>query len=413
MPRYSYKAVDARGKVATGVSTAESLEALTRVLGQQGLFLMEGREDKSPAPAAAPVPSARPLPNSAKLAKAVKVEELAAFTQQFSMSIKGALPLLETVQTLAQQQTNPTLQAVLYAVSDDIQHGQPISQAMARFPTVFDGVYCSMVSVGEATGKLVDVLQRLVNYLEFQRQLRSRLRSALLYPAVVIITALAVCVFLIMFVIPTFAEIFAQFNIELPLPTKVLLAVSRNACDYWFFYFLAIFLTFNFGKGWLTDRRNRHIVDPLILRIPVVGVLARNVALTRILRTLSALVTAGTPILKALELTRAVAGNAVFEELIDDVARNVSQGKGISPALARHPHFPRIVANMIGNSEKTGQVAEVLENAANFYDAMTENSIKDLFSVIEPVFIVVLGAMVSGIALCVLLPMFNLGQGLE
>ncbi len=409
MPQYQFKAINSEGKVSNGVSAAPSQEELARILGDQGLFLMEssllGQTD-APETKKTAAPACKP-------GEHVSLRELTLFTEQLSIMVRTALPIMEALEILAAQNANPDFKAMLLEIARSVRHGQPLSYAFARYPKVFDEVYISLLSSGEAGGQLDVMLERIAAHLDFQWQLKQKVQSALVYPTVVVLTAVSVVAFLVVFVIPTFLEVFTQFNIVLPLSTRALIFGSDLVRRWWYLLLPgAAGLWWYFSK-WLTDPAHTRVIHVLQLRLPVVGELTRNIVMTRILMTLGSLAESGVPILKSLELSKAAAGNLVFKELIDKITDNVREGRGLAPALARSPYIPPAVTSMIAIGEKTGTLPEVLRKVARFYESQTDTSIKKLFAMMEPIFIIGLGLMVGGIAVSVLLPMFDLAGGLQ
>ena len=247
--------------------------------------------------------------------------------------------------------------------------------------------------------------------MNFQRDLRSKTRSAFLYPSLIVLTCIGVVAFLVLFILPTFAEVFAQFDVALPLPTRMLLSFSHHLRSWGLIYALAIGVAWLYFVRWLSNPSHVKPPDTFQLKLPVIGTLVRNIVVTRILRTLAALVSSGVPILRSLELARDAAANAVFEEMLDRLYQSASQGKGLASSLYGDPYFPEQAASMIRNAEKTGTLPAVLTTVADFYEAQTDTALKNVFSILEPVFVIFLGLLVVGIAVAILLPIFRLDQG--
>lgn len=421
MPVYRYKAIDSKGRTSSGTSDARSREALAVLLEEQGLFLMEARaaldgEDSRPAPkprAEERKPEAAPEERQAGAGDTVSLKEVAVFTSQLAVMLRTALPILESLDMLARQSANPVFRSVVSQVSRGIRSGQPLSKCFGRYPRAFDDVYISLLSAGEASGRLDIMLDRLAAYLDFRLQLKEKVRAALIYPSIVVLTAAAVVAFMVIFVLPTFMEVFTQFDIALPLPTRALIFASGVIRDRWYLLLGLGVAAAWYAGSWAADPDHARTIDELKLRIPIAGRMTRNIVMTRVLRTLASLTESGIPIIKSLEISRAAAGNAVFEELLDEVIKDVREGRGISPALARSPLVPPTVAGMVATGEKTGNLPEVVNKVAGFYEAETDTAIKELFSAIEPVFVVGLALLVGGIAVSVLLPMFDLASGIQ
>ncbi|TBR22532.1 type II secretion system F family protein [bacterium] len=416
MPRFRYQALDAKGSKTSGEADASDVKALSETLRGQGFFLVDATAEK-PSPeeaAAAAEPSAASLSALAGAReRTVPLEAVAMFTSQLAIMVRTALPLMESLTSLARQQGDPTFKAILLDIGRGVQHGSSLSQCCARYPKVFDEVYVSLLAAGEASGNMHTMLERLAAYLQFQRELRGKVRSAVLYPAIVVVTAFSVVAFLVLFIMPTFAEVFSQFELKLPLPTRALLGLSAHLRGAWYWYVGAAAALWGYAASWLSRPANVKSVHTFQLDLPVAGTLVRNIVLTRTLRTLAALVASGVPILKSLDMTKASAGNVVFHDLLVQVHLSASEGRGLASAFAKSPYFPELVANMVANAEKTGTLPETLAKMADYYESETDTAIKDLFSVMEPIFVVGLGLIVAGIAVAILLPIFELGNAIQ
>jgi len=414
MPEYEFKAVDNQGKFINGVSNAQNPETLGRILQDQGLFLMEtvelgggGALRVNPADALmARLNALRPKPK-------VSLKDVTFCTAQLSIMVRSALPILESLEILSDQAPNPTFRDLLKDVGRSVSEGTPLSKAFARHPETFDTIYVSLLAAGEASGDLDVMLERLAAHLDFNVKLNSKIQSALLYPVIVILVALAVLTFLVTFVLPTFAEIFVQLNISLPLPTRLLLYGGDVLRHYWYVFLISGMTAWFSFRAWAKHPRNAEIVDRALLRLPLIGELIRNIVLTRVLRTLGSLLESGITILLALELAKSAAGNKIFFDLLERVGNEVREGKILSQSLSQSQYIPKVVIGMIATGEKTGTLPEVINRVAGFYEAETDTAVKNIFTALEPLFIVVLGIMVGGIAVSVLLPMFDMAGGIQ
>ncbi|MDD5627805.1 MAG: type II secretion system F family protein [Elusimicrobia bacterium] len=417
MPQFKFKAIDAKGATTEGRSGARDAKHLADILLQQGLFLMEAKrvtDEGLAMPAAAPAPAE---PSRAALAGAlagakVSIDAVSVFTTQFTIMVRTALPILETLQCLARQQADPTFRAMIVDVFRAVRAGGTLSAAFSRFPGAFDEVYVSLVAAGEAGGNLPLMLERLSAYINFRRDLRHKVKSAMLYPVIVMVTSVCVVAFLVVFILPTFAEVFAQFDMALPWPTRALLALSAHLRAWWILYVLAGLAAWWQASGRMSDPAWRRRVDGWALDLPVIGPLTRALILTRVLRTLSALVAGGVPILKALDLARRSAGNVVFDGVIAKVYQSAASGQGLASALKLSAYIPDEVSGMVANAERTGSLPETLQKIADFYESEVDSAIRDMLTALEPITVVILGLMVAGIAVAVLLPIFSLGQGI-
>lgn len=414
MPEFEFKAVDNHGKFVSGVSSAADPASLGRILQDQGLFLMETAEvgggkrpvAKTAGALLAKLKDLRPKPR-------ISLKDVTFCTAQLAIMVRSALPILESLEILGDQASNAAFRGLLKSVGRDVSEGMPLSKAFGRHPGTFDTIYVSLLAAGEASGDLDVMLERLAAHLDFNVKLNSKIQSALLYPAIVIMVALAVLTFLVTFVLPTFAEIFVQLNIVLPWPTRALLYGGAVLRESWYLFLggaLAAWFSF---RAWARSPRNAEIVDRALLRLPLIGALIRNIVLTRLLRTLGSLLESGVTILFSLELAQAAAGNKIFSNLLEKVRAEVREGKILSASLSQSEHIPKVVIGMIATGEKTGTLPEVINRVAGFYEAETDTAVKNIFTALEPLFIVVLGVMVGGIAISVLLPMFDMAGGIQ
>jgi type IV pilus assembly protein PilC len=419
MPEFRFRAIDAKGKVLSGTSSAADPGALAEILEGQGLFLMEAAETGGAASAAAAPAGGRAQAAFERLKAAwarrggTSLKEIAFFTSQLSLMVRTALPLMESLDLLASQTPNPAFREILLEIARGVSEGLPMSAAFARHPQLFDSIYTSMLAAGEAGGQMDVMLDRLTSYLDFKVKMAQNVRSALVYPVVVITVAIAVVAFLAIFIMPTFAQVFAELNVELPLSTRIVIGVSAFVRSYWYVVLLAVGALYAAFRVWAKRERNARLLDKYKLRIPVVGELARNIAMTRLLRTKASLLESGVTILKALELSKEASGNYVFRDLMEQVTQDVQNGKGLSAGFAGSPFVPAAVVGMIATGERTGTLPEVINRVASYYEAETDAAIKNLFSAIEPFFILVLGVLVGGIAVSVMLPLLDLAQAIQ
>jgi type II secretory pathway component PulF len=412
MAIYSYKAIDNKGKLNTGTLESENYHSLGETLKQKGLFLMEAQirrvREVFPAAAVRQPPSLAQKARTEISIKRVDLTILAVFTSELAIMIRTGLPLVEAIHTLAKQHTHAGFRDVLSQLFREVQQGKSLSDAFAEFPQIFDSAYLAILRSGEASGNLPVMLERLGKFLRFRREMRSKVQSALLYPAIIMLTAMAVVAFLIIFILPAFADIFSQFNTALPLPTQVLLALGGHFRACWWLY-MAV------GGGcaggvhyWLRNPSHVSILERGELRVPFVGELIRNIVLTRVLRTLGALVASGVPILESLSLAGEAASHVAFRDILERVRRAASEGRGLSTALVNDPLFPEAAAHMIANAELTGTLPEVMDEISEYYEQETDTSIRNLFTVVEPLFVAIIGAAVGLVAVSILWPIFRL-----
>lgn len=337
-------------------------------------------------------------------------KEIIYVTSQLSVMVDTGIALSDALDGIIAQEENPTLRRILREIKESVVGGQDLSTALARYPRLFDRTYVSLVRVSEATGTMGEMLDRVARYLRRDVETRGKVRSALAYPTVMMFMAIGVTVFLLTYVLPKFTPLFERRGIDLPTPTVVIMSVSRVLMDYWYLWVaggLAAVATFVFGRRTETGSR---IWDWIKIHVPVVGTMSRKVAISRSMRTLGTMLQSGVPLLDAVRHTAEVAGNCYYERLWLHVAEQMTEGSQIHTALAGNPLFPRVLVQMISSGESTGKLPLVLERISNYYDQEVETSLKTVTSLIEPLMIVVMGVLVGGIALGLLLPIFQLSS---
>ncbi len=395
MPSYRWKGRTREGKVQEGVLVAENKDAVIGMLRRQQIVVTavteRGKEFALP-----------------KLGGGISQKELAVFTRQFSVMIDAGLPLVQCLEILATQQENRTFQKVLTEVRQDVESGSTLADALRKHPQAFDDLYCNMVAAGEAGGILDTILQRLAQYIEKVVKLRAAVRSAMVYPVAVILIAAGVIWVILWKVIPTFAALFAGLGASLPLPTRVTIAMSEFVGRWWWVILTGLGLA-GFGlRRYHKTERGRRVVDGLLLRIPVVGMVLKKIAVARFCRTLGTLVSSGVPILESLEITARTSGNAIVEDAIMATRKSVEEGKTIAEPLKATEVFPPMVVQMIAVGEQTGALETMLNKIADFYEDEVDEATANLLALLEPVMIMFLGVVIGGIVISMYLPMFDL-----
>jgi type IV pilus assembly protein PilC len=341
--------------------------------------------------------------------KRVKPKSLQVFSRQLATMIEAGISVVSALSTLEHQTDDKYLRQVIAEVRSDVEAGLVLSQAFARHPKVFDRLFLAMIEAGESSGTLDSVLDRIAIQIEKENALRRRVKSAMVYPIVVMSFAVLVLTFMLMFIIPVFQNVFSDLGGELPTPTKVLIAMSHALRGYWFVIFPAIGLLVYGFMRWKRSDLGRPMWDRFRLRIPMrVGDVVQKIALARFSRTLSSLVTAGVDIIRALEITAATSGNWVIERAVDNVRIRVQEGVPISEPLAADPAFPPMVGQMVKIGEETGELDKMLGKVADFYEDEVDTSIQSLTSIIEPIMMIGVGAMVGTIVISMYLPMFKM-----
>jgi type IV pilus assembly protein PilC len=396
MPVFTYKGTNRAGAAVAGEMTASNKMELQTLLRRQQINATrvseKGKEFNLPT-----------------FGGGVNSKELAIFTRQFSVMIDAGLPLVQCLEILASQQENKTFQKVLTGVRGSVEGGSTLSSAMKQYPKVYDPLYSNMVEAGETGGILDTILQRLSTYIEKNVKLKAAVKSALIYPVGVLSIAGLVITLLLWKVVPIFATLFAGLGVDLPLPTKIVIGLSHFIGS---IFGLLIFVGIGAGifglKVWYGTPGGRYALDATVLRIPVIGILMRKIAVARFTRTLGTLISSGVPILEGLDITAKTSGNAVVEKALTKVRRSLEEGKSLTEPLKESEVFPGMVTQMIAVGEQTGAMDAMLQKIADFYEDEVDVAVKDLLTALEPIMIVFLGVIVGGVVVSMYLPLFSL-----
>ncbi|MCK4605638.1 MAG: type II secretion system F family protein [Deltaproteobacteria bacterium] len=395
MPVFVWKGTTSNGEIQKGEIEAQDEQAARRLLRQQRV---------SPSKI-----NAKPkdlLENIAFFQTKVSTKDIVVFTRQLSTMIDAGLPLVQGLEILASQQDNKTLKKILMDIKSDVESGSTFADALKKHPKQFDRLFCNMVAAGEMGGILDDVLKRLADYMEKALRLKRKVKGALTYPIIVLaISALVIGVILI-FVIPVFEQMFADFGGALPVPTQMVVNLSNFVKSYSLVIIgVSVVMVFLFKKYYKTEK-GRRLVDRLLLKSPVFGPLLRKVAVAKFTRTLGTLINSGVPILEALNVAAGTADNKMVEEAIYNVRSSISEGRTIAQPLGESGIFPAMVVQMVSVGETTGALDQMLNKIADFYDEEVETAVDALTSMIEPFMIVFLGGTVGSIIVAMYLPIF-------
>ena len=397
MATFKYVAKDANARTVNGKIIADNQAAVIEELRKRKLIII----------------SITPVKESGLKAMSfggnkVKPDDLVMFSRQLATMVEAGIPLLQGLDSLQEQMTSPYFKGVINSIKDDIEVGSSLSAAFAKHPRVFDSLFVSMVKVGEAGGMLSAILDRVAGYMEKSLKLQRKIKSALIYPQVVVGMAIIITIFLLYKVVPTFSGIFESLGAELPTPTKVLIAVS-DAVRYGFLWVIGGIIVFivTFSYYGRTEV-GRLQIDRLKLKLPVFGDLIRKVSISRFSRTLSTLTQSGVPILASLDIVAKTCGNKVLEIAVNNVKNNVREGENIAPPLIKSGVFPPMVTRMISVGEKTGEMEKMLSKIAEFYEDQVDTAVAGLTSLIEPVIIGFLGIVIGGIVVSLFLPIIKM-----
>jgi type IV pilus assembly protein PilC len=395
MPNYAWKGKTRAGKIQEGVLVAETKDAAIAALRKQQIMVTavteKGKEIALP-----------------KFGGGISRKEIAIFTRQFSVMIDAGLPLVQCLEILGSQQDNRIFQKVLFQVRQDVESGSTLADALRKHPKAFDDLYCNMVAAGESGGILDTILQRLSQYIEKIVKLRAAVRSAMVYPVAVIVIAIGVVWIILWKVIPTFATLFEGLGAQLPLPTRITIALSNFIGAWWWLVFLAIGLGIFALNRYHKTYQGRRVIDGLLLKAPVLGQVLRKIAVARFCRTLGTLVSSGVPILEGLAITARTAGNSVVEDAIMATRKSIEEGKTIAEPLRNTDVFPPMVVQMVAVGEQTGALETMLNKIADFYEDEVDEATANLLALLEPIMIMFLGGVIGGIVISMYMPMFSL-----
>jgi type IV pilus assembly protein PilC len=396
MPVYTYKGTNKAGSSVSGERTAASKNELASSLRRENINVSKlsekGKEFSIPT-----------------FGGGVDSKELAVFTRQFSVMIDAGLPLVQCLEILAGQQENKIFQKILNGVRASVEGGATLSASMKQYEKVFDPLYYNMVEAGETGGILDTILQRLSMYIEKNVKLKRAVKSAMIYPVAVMSIAAAVIILLLWKVVPIFVELFNGLGVDLPLPTRVVIVLSNFVGSIYGLILLVVIAgTIIALKFWYGTPAGRMAIDTVLLKIPILGLVLRKIAVARFTRTLGTLISSGVPILEGLDITARTSGNAVVEKAISETRKAVEAGRSLVDPLKETEVFPGMVTQMIGVGEQTGAMDAMLSKIADFYEDEVDAAVKDLLTALEPIMIVFLGIVVGGVVISMYLPLFSL-----
>ena len=401
MPMFEYTARNAAtGQIQKGQLDAPTKDEVGAYLRKNRLILVNVREQ----------------PKQIKLsfgAQRVKTRDIVIFTRQFATMINAGLPLVQSLNILAAQTENKTLQSVTRAVVYDVESGNTLADAFSKHPKAFTQLYVNMVAAGEAGGILDTILIRLATFLEKNDALVRKVKGAMVYPGVIITVAFVAIAVLLIFVIPTFQSMFASANLELPLPTRIVIGLSNFLIHYWW-AMAGVVAGIIFGiRQYYGTPAGRKQLDGMLLKAPVLGDVVRKSAVSRFTRTLGTLVSSGVSILEGLEITAKTAGNQVVHDAVMESRQSIAGGETIAAPLEKSKVFPPMVISMIAVGEQTGGLDEMLSKIADFYDEEVDVAVSALLSLMEPAMIVVLGVIVGGMVVAMYLPIFDMMNAVQ
>src|SRR3989338_1862760 len=399
MASFKYKIRDKHGRASTGAIEGESKESVASHFKQMGYAPILIEEEK---------PGVRNINFIRKFLSRVSQEELIVFTRQLSTLQRAGVAILVSLGSISEQVNNPYFKNIIKGIKNDIESGNSFSAALSKFPSIFSDIYINMIRAGEAAGMLDDVLDKLASLLEYEEDIKMKVKQAIRYPMLVMITLSVAFPVMVLFVIPKFSALFARFNTELPLQTKILIGLHFVLSHYWYIIILAIIAVVIAFRRFIDTPSGRYVWDSVKLKAPVFGQLLSKITLSRFSRMTSLLSSSGIPILNTLEIVKGSVGNMIIADSIDNIIEGIGQGKGIAEPMKLSGLFPEIVVQMVKIGEETGRMNELLLNVSDYYDSQVDYTVKNLTVLIEPILIFVLGIMVLIMALGIFMPMWDL-----
>ncbi len=348
---------------------------------------------------------------STRSGKAIKPKDIAIFTRQFATMMKAGVPLLQTFDIVGRGNPNPSVTKLLSDIRAEVETGTALSSAFRKYPKYFNTLYCNLIEAGETAGILEALLDRLATYMEKTEAIKSKIKSALMYPIAVVVVAFVVVTIIMIFVIPAFKSVFSSFGADLPAPTLFVMAMSEYFVKYWWLIFGVIGGgIYFFMQAWQRNEKMQMVMDRLLLKVPVFGTLVEKSCVARWTRTLSTMFAAGVPLVEALDSVGGAAGNSVYLNATTSIQREVSTGTSLTNAMTNANVFPSMVLQMCAIGEESGTIDHMLGKAADFYEAEVDDMVAGLSSLLEPIIIVFLGTIIGGIVVAMYLPIFKLGQ---
>jgi type IV pilus assembly protein PilC len=390
---FEWEGKDRKGKQVRGELRAASENVVQASLRRQGVLPTKIKK------------------RSTRSGKTIKPKDIAIFTRQFATMMKAGVPLLQTFDIVGRGNPNPNVTKLLGDIRAEVETGTSLSTAFRKYPKYFNTLYCNLIEAGETAGILEALLDRLATYMEKTEAIKSKIKSALMYPIAVVVVAFVVVTIIMIFVIPAFKSVFSSFGADLPAPTLFVMAMSEFFVSYWWLIFSVLGGgIYFFMQAWQRNERMQMVMDRLLLKVPVFGTLIEKSCVARWTRTLSTMFAAGVPLVEALDSVGGAAGNSVYLNATTSIQREVSTGTSLTNAMTNANVFPSMVLQMCAIGEESGTIDHMLGKAADFYEAEVDDMVAGLSSLLEPIIIVFLGTIIGGIVIAMYLPIFKLGQ---
>lgn len=402
MPIFEYKGLNKTGKTVKGTVDAENARTARSKLKKDGVFVVD-LVDKTKA-------KKKALNRNVSSKKGVNVADMSTMIRQLATLLKANVPLVDSIGAVGDQVENATLKEAMYDCKNMVNEGSTFAKALMKYPRVFNKVFVSMAEAGEMSGTLDIILIRLAEFTEAQNELQAKVKSALIYPVAMTVFMGGMLTFMFIYVVPQMTSVFEDAGLELPWYTKIVISFSNILVNYGIFIAIAMVgLYFMFAR-WKATTEGRAILDAFILKIPVVGKMARMIAVSRFTRTLSTLLTGGVPMLNAMDIVRNVVDNAVLAEAVDAARINISEGESIAGPLKKSGQFPPLVIHMVNIGEKTGELENMLTQVSDSYDFQVKTQISGLTALLEPFMIIMMGGVIGVIVFALMIPMFEMAN---
>lgn len=408
MPVFEYKGFREGGKAITGVRDAENARALRALLRKEGIFLTEVTAERAAAGSVGVGGTAKNLKLKQFLTGRIKTVDIAVLTRQLATLLGAGIPLVEALVALIDQVDHDRLKTIVTQVKDRVNEGSSLADALAEHPRAFSTLYVNMVRSGEHSGALDVVLIRLADFTEAQARLRSKVMGTMLYPAIMMVVGFGIVSILMTVVIPKISQMFTDMGATLPLMTRILIGTADFVRDKWWLVLILFALSLFGFLRWKKTEKGREKWDAFLLKVPVVGPLIRMLAIARFSRTLSTLLQSGVPLLTSMNIVKALVTNSVLSDVIEKARDSIREGESIAGPLRRSGEFPPLVYHMIAIGERSGQLEEMLANVANAYDSQVDTRISALTSLLEPIMIVMMGAVIAFMVFSVLMPILQM-----
>lgn len=404
--RYAYTARNPQGDIVSGTITSDSETGAARRLQGMGLAPLAVKRSVGAATGLR-TKNERKAAKTGGRRKRVKAKHLSIFARQFATMVDGGLPLVRSLNVLGEQSDHPEMRRVLPMIRADVENGQPFSAALSKFPDVFPPLMVGMVAAGEVSGSLGVSMDRIADQYDKEAKLRAKVVSAMTYPVIVMSMAVVMVAFMMIFVVPKFTDVFKQLGGELPLPTQILLNLSNSAV---FVVPILVVSGVVFSMWWRkhkNDKQVREFIDPIKLRLPVIGKFVHKVSIARFSRTFASLLQSGVPMIQTLDIVSSTSGSAVISKALTDVRNAVRSGKQVHSTMEQHEVFPPLLNQMISTGEETGALPDMLNKAAGFYEDEVEAASETLSATLEPVMLIFLAVVVGGMIVALYLPIFS------